>query len=168
MFNFWPEGFEISDTQSPIEILEEAKREWLDRSKGQISLAIRNVVTDEGYERYLVYAHHVPSNRVASLFTVVSRNECPYPARLQPKIAELPRFFLKEYWDGPDHDDFRESCWIKNEWVADSPSEFREHLKSILNLSHIKSELLNLISSSRNKSGSEESANYGDAESFDA
>lgn len=156
MSKYWPDGIELSDTQSPMDILRDAQSDWELSSDGLLALVLQEAESQSGYDMVVVHAKHVASNRTASLFSVVCRKGHPYPARLQPKDDELPDFFKKTYKTQSLGSlaamsnivrQFNDEKWVKNEWVADTPSEFRERLEKVFNLGNIKSEILNLISS---------------------
>lgn len=156
MNKYWPDGLELSDTQSPLEILRDAESEWASSSEGVLTLVLQEAESQSGNDMIIVHAKHVPSNRTASLFSVVSRKGHPYPARLQPKEDELPNFFRKSYKTqnissltamSRAVQQFSEEKWVNNEWVADTPGEFREKLEEVFNLGNLKSVILNLVSS---------------------
>ena len=154
MSKYWPDGLELSDTQSPLDILRDAQRDWKDSSRGVLALILQEAETQSGYYMVVVHARHEASNRTASLFSVVSRRGQPYPARLQPKDAELPNFFRKSYKSESLSSSMSgmmralsDEKWVENEWVADTPGEFREKLAEVFNLGNIKSEIMNLVAS---------------------
>lgn len=156
MFSYWPDGLEVSDFQSPNEILIDAQSEWESNSGGVLTLILQKGESKSGYDMTFVHAKHVPGNRTASLFSVVSRKGNPYPVRLQPKDDELPNFFKKSYrTQNLSHiasavklaTEWQEEKEVQNRWVADTPGEFREKLEEVFNLGSIKSEILNLVSS---------------------
>ena len=155
MSNFWPAGFELSDTESPMQILKSAQEEWATQSDGALVLLLKHCKSQMGNDMIVVDAKHVPSNRTTTLFEVVHRPATPYPVTIQPKGMDLPDFLKKSYHQqGIDsivaasvvasyrmtgHD-------VTNEWVADTPSEFRTKLTQVFNLGTTKSEILNLVS----------------------
>jgi hypothetical protein len=103
----------------------------------------------------IVHAKHVANNRTATLFSIVHQPNKPYPVKIQPKKEELPDFLKKSYGQGPLTSD-RQSAMERlklvpilfdNQWVSDTPSEFRENLSQVFNLGIIKREILNLASS---------------------
>lgn len=155
MSKYWPEGLELSDTQSPVEILRDAQTEWESSSGGVLALILQEAESQSGYDMIVIHAKHVPSNRTASLFSVVSRKGIAYPARLQPKDEQLPNFFKKSYKTqtlsfpiaGSIIRQLNEERCVNNEWVADTPGEFRDKLEDVFNLGNIKSAILNLITS---------------------
>jgi hypothetical protein len=159
MSKYWPDGIELKDTQSPNKILKDAKAEWTANSDGLLELLLQEAESKSGHDMIIVHAKHMPSNRTASLFSVVCRKGQPYPARLQPKDDEMPDFFKKSYKTknlgaigamGVAYQQFAnvgDEKWVENHWVADTPTEFREKLEEVFNLGNIKSEILNLISS---------------------
>ena len=155
MSNYWPDGLELSDAKAPLEILRDAQAEWKSSSGGVLDLILQEAAPHTGNYMIIVHAKHVASNRTASLFSVISRKAHPYPARIQPKDEELPDFFKKIYKTvnirglasmGAVINQSKEEL-IENEWVADTPFEFRVKLHKVFNLGIIKSIILNLISS---------------------
>jgi len=155
MTNYWPEGIDLTDKQSPLEILRDAQAEWESSSGGVLELILQEAESQAGYDMIIIHARHTASNRTASLFSVVSRKENPYPTRLQPKENELPNFFKKSHKTSNLNSltainsvirQLNEEKWVNNEWVVDTPGELREKLEKIFNLGDIKSEILNLIS----------------------
>lgn len=163
MARYWPGQFEVSDTQSPLEILEDALKDWESSSGGILTLVFQEGESKSGDDLTVVHAKHTPSNRTATLFSVVSRKDLPYPVRLFPKSEELPRIFKKSYIEesGPIISALAPSFGsgiggtsprlVKNEWVADTPGEFRELLEKAFNAGTVQSEVLNLISFSRRR-----------------
>jgi hypothetical protein len=168
MSTFWPEGIELRDTQSPREILETAQDDWRKNSDGALGLVFQDAKSESGHSIIIVHAKHVPSNRTVTLFSIVHRPNCPYPATIQPEDEKLPQFLKKTYLKSgsssfadhlghlgsavPRKADLLRSLdlerMVENPWVSDTPSEFREKLAKAFNLGSIKSILLNLISSS--------------------
>ena len=150
---FWPKDIQLSDTQSPLEILNTAQEEWRTGSEGVMELVLQNTISRSGNSMIIVHAKHVMSNRTATLFSIVYRDGYPYPVTIQPKDENLP-IFLKKSYHGPatvmsslaatigtaDRE-------ILNQWVSDTPSEFRKKLADAFNLGIVKSEVLNLASS---------------------
>lgn len=155
MTNYWPDGLELSDANTPLEILSDARSDWNSSSGGVLDLILQVAASKSGNHMIIVHAKHVVSNRTATLFSVVSRKTHPYPARIQPKDEELPDFLKKSYKKLSVRGLASMSAlmnqtkeeWIENEWVADTPVEFRVKLHKIFNLGIIKSIILNLISS---------------------
>ena len=151
MSRYWPDGLELSDTDSPMEILRNAQDDWETSGGGVLALVLQETQSQSGYEMIVVHAKHVTSNRTASLFSVLSRKDNPYPVRLQPKEDELPKLFRQSYKTTKSNPfaaltQLKEEKWVTNEWVADTPGEFRIKLEEAFNLGNIKSEILNLIS----------------------
>jgi hypothetical protein len=152
MSNFWPKGIEISDTQSPMQILETAQEEWHLNSDGLLTLVLQGTKSKAGNDMIIVHAKHIPSNRTVTLFSVVYRHNTPYPATIQPKDDDLPNYLKKEYnKSGALTDVVRQlgSERVSNTWVSDEPSEFRKKLEQVFNLSVVKSDIVNLLSTSR-------------------
>jgi hypothetical protein len=150
MSNFWPKGIEISDTQSPKQILEAARNDWDENSNGNMTLILQEAESNSGNEMIIVHAKHVPGNRTTTLFSVISRPNAPYPATIQPKEDVLPNALKKTYYkpgvlDGLESKVITAGQKITNQWVSDSPSEFRTNLEQAFNLSFVKSAILNLL-----------------------
>jgi hypothetical protein len=149
MSSFWPEGLSVNDMQSPCEILEIAREEWETASNGALTLVIEQTEAERENAKITVHAKHVPSKRTATLFSVIHRLNVPYPVTIEPREDDLPKILKKSYYEpGIIEFDLRmdEGRTVKNEWVSDTPSEFREKLSKAFNLSVVKSAILNLTS----------------------
>ena len=165
MGDFWPSGLELKDAASPMQILQSAAAEWDARSEGKLLLLLSSAKSDNGNEMILVHAKYVPKKRTATLFEVVHRPGAPYPVTIQPKGADLPNFLRKAYKQLPVTSmvniarlmDGTTGATITNEWVADTPSEFRGKLTEVFNLGTTKGEILNLISGDALSDGLDES-----------
>ena len=147
MSTFWPSDLELNDIQSPMDILEEALREWESRSNGMMTLVLQSAESTHGDEMIIVHAKHLPSNRTAALFSVVYRPSNPYPATIQPRDDELPKYLRKTYRAPgrlPEVVSTTIGHTVTNEWVSETPLEFRVNLRKVFNLSVVKSEVLNL------------------------
>jgi hypothetical protein len=150
MSNFWPSGLDMKDTASPEIILSTASDEWSDKSGGVITLAIQDTKSTSGDRLLIVHAKHVPSKRTVTLFSVLHRPNAPYPARIYPAKDAVPDHLKKTYYQpgfslaelaiggASGHD-------VTNDWVCDTPSEFRSHLSEVFNQGVVKSEVLGLI-----------------------
>lgn len=160
---FWPQDIQLSDTQSPLEILNTAQEEWRTSSDGIMELVLQDTMSNSGNSMIIVHAKHVISNRTATLFSIVYRADYPYPVTIQPKDEDLPTFLKKSYYkpgarsiaEMKEHISLIPTTRIAekqgvsgkqvlNQWVSDTPSEFREKLVEVFNLGAIKSEILNL------------------------
>ena len=69
MSSFWPKGVEITDTQSPREILSTAQEDWQTKSDGVMELILQDTQSESGNSMIIVHAKYVPSNRTATLFS---------------------------------------------------------------------------------------------------
>jgi hypothetical protein len=152
MNSYWPLGLDLSDSQSPMEILLEAQSEWSSNGQGVLALILQQALSESGNEMIIVLVEHLPSKRAVSLFSVVSPKGHKYPVRLQPKDEDLPKFFKKSYKTESGFSTLGmlnpvSERTTTNEWVADTPGEFRIKLTQVFNLGNIKSVILNLISS---------------------
>jgi hypothetical protein len=158
MSSFWPDGIQISDTQSPKDILNTANEEWQKNSDGILELVLQDAKSESGHSMIIVHAKHVANNRTATLFSIVHQPNKPYPVRIQPEKEELPDFLKKSYYR-PNPSRLRNFNFalleesqsnfkqVVNQWVSDTPSEFRKKLAEVFNLGIIKREILNLASS---------------------
>ncbi len=148
MSNFWPNDVELSDTQSPLEILETAQEEWVTNSTGVLTLVLQEAKSQSGNKMIIVHAKHVPSNRTATLFSVVHRPNAPYPATIELK-DELPAALKRSYYI-PGFADrgigMTQGRTVTNTWVSETPSEFRIKLAKAFNLGTVKCEILSLVS----------------------
>lgn len=149
MSTFFPEDLDLKDTSSPLDILKSAKEDWSNHSNGMLDLIVQEAVSANKNDLLIIHARHVPSNRTITLFSVAQRPNAPYPARIQPKGDELPDLFKKTYYQPGIADMgsvFRAGGQITNEWVCDTPAEFRSKLKKVFNLGTLKSDVLSLVS----------------------
>lgn len=73
MSNFWPSGIDLSDTQSPREILKVAQEDWYTSSEGIMELILQDATSKLGDSMIIVHAKHVASNRTSTLFLIVHR-----------------------------------------------------------------------------------------------
>ena len=148
MSGFWPDGLDVSDTQSPMDILQSARDEWETNSGGLLTLVFQEAKTTTGNTMIVVHAKHAPDSRTTTLFSVVHRPNAPYPATIQPEKEELPKALRKSYYQpgigeiGLTGVQGRE---VKNEWVSDTPTEFRTKLKNVFNLGSVKRSVLSLV-----------------------
>lgn len=151
MSMFWPSNIELSDTEAPMEILETARKDWETESGGVLTLLLQEAESQSGHHMVIVHAKHVPSNRTATLFSVVHRPSAPYPVTIQPKDDALPVFLQKSYYQ-PAFSSIAATMGmvqgrqVTNKWVSDTPSEFRAKLSEVFNLGVVKCEILSLVS----------------------
>jgi hypothetical protein len=164
MSTFWPEGIELKDTQSPREILKTAQDDWQKSSDGVMGLVLQDAESKSGNSMIIVHAKHISSNRTATLFSIVHRPNCPYPATIQPEEENMPEFLKKTYLNPDVRSAFDQQyrtgkleitgkldisqTFLTNQWVSETPVEFRKKLAEAFNLGSIKSTVLNLVSSS--------------------
>jgi hypothetical protein len=178
MSSFWPDGIELSDTQSPKDILNTAKEEWRTVSDGVLELVLQDAKSESGNFMIIVHAKHVRSKRTATLFSIVHEPEKPYPVRIQPEKENIPDSLKKSYYKQSAADfslgsisvisdslryypmpsemtglgvrPKKDMNLVSNPWVSDTPSEFRKKLSEVFNLGLVKREILNLASSAIN------------------
>jgi hypothetical protein len=113
---------------------------------------IRDAKSQSDDRLLIVHAKHVPTNRTVKLFSVLHRLNAPYPARIYPETDAVPDHLKKtNYKPGLSLANMRvfgaetEGGEVTNQWVSDTPSEFRRHLIEVFNQGILKSELLGLI-----------------------
>lgn len=155
MSKYFPVGLKLDDTQTPMEILQDARIDWETESNGLVTLILQTAKSKGDDDMILVHAKHVPSNRTVSLFSLVYRPGNPYPVRIQTKDDELPKFLRKSYYEpgfagvlGIAAAASVQGRTVTNEWVSETPSEFRNKLSEVFNLGIVKSEVLNLVAGS--------------------
>lgn len=151
MTTFWPSDLNIEDTSSPLDILDEAKQEWLVNSNQLLTLVVQPTVSASGDQRLIVHAKHIPSNRTTTIFVVIHRVGSAYPARIVPRSADLPQVLKKTYYQRGITDigvgfGSLAGRTVQNELVCDTPGEFRTNLNKVFNLGSLKSEIISLIS----------------------
>lgn len=152
MSNFWP-GIDLKDTKSPLEILNDAKEDWEKNSNGAMTLVLQQATTTNGNNMIVVHARHLPSARTGAILKVVHRPASAYPVTIYPEDDGIPDFLKKTYYD-PGFDVFAGMIppsigkvpprTVTNEWVAETPAEFRAKLKLAFGLGTAKSIILNL------------------------
>ena len=98
MSRFWPEGIDIADISSPMEILEAASEDWVTESKGALKLLLQETETDDEELVINVHALDINHDRTMTLFRVVHRRDYPYPLTIQFKNNSLPVFLKKRYF----------------------------------------------------------------------
>jgi hypothetical protein len=156
--SFFPPDLDLENTQSPEDILTEAKAEWQAKGQGILSLVIDRICASDGsLVTYNVYAMHVPSSRIEHIFSVLHEKEKAYPASIEINQREIPRDLKKSYTIAarPGGAFFKSTVEVLNaalperkiinEWVSESPSEFNEKLQRAFGLGSVKSEITNLI-----------------------
>jgi len=154
MSNFWPSGLDLSDTQTPREILTVAQKDWFTSSGGVMELVLQDATSKSGHSMIIVHAKHGASNRTSTLFSVIHRPSNPYPVTIQLEDERLPDFLKKSYTytrlnlgiTTAEIMGQKSEESVSNPWVSDTPSEFRKKLAEAFNLGTIKSRILNLAS----------------------
>jgi hypothetical protein len=146
MSSFWPDGLQLSDTQSPRDILKTAQEDWQTNTDGIMELVLQDAQSEAGNSMIIVHAKHTANKRTATLFSIIYEDGKPYPVAIQLKSEDLPSFLKKtpkgyrlstlDTWD-----------LSGNRWISDTPSEFRKKLTDAFNLGIVKREILNLASS---------------------
>jgi hypothetical protein len=191
MSSFWPDGIEISDLQSPRDILKTAQEEWQTASNGLLELVLQNAKSESGNSMIIVHAKNVATKRTAILFSIVHQPKKPYPLTIQLEKENLPTFLKKSYYtkdsqfpiglqavlgyDPIQQFNARPNQFINrtsrldvkpvvNKWVSDTPSEFRKKLSEAFNLGIVKREILNLTAtnSSTANNNKEDSIDHQD------
>ncbi len=175
MSSFWPNGLELSDTQSPRDILNTANKDWQTNSNGILELILQDAESESGNPMIIVHAKHMTNEQTATLFSIVHQPKKPYPVAIQLEKEDLPTFLKKSYSQlnlgnhyaallRPQQESSGQALnqlgQVLNQWVSDTPSEFRKKLSEAFNLGIVKREILNLASSAIDKANdtSEDSA----------
>lgn len=150
MSNFWPSGLDLSDTQSPRDILKVAQEEWHQSSEGLMELVLQDARSKSDNIMIIVHAKHVASNRTSTLFSIVHRPNSPYPVTIQLEAHDLPNFLKKTYESASSYnmrfaiEAMASSQKVSNPWVSDTPAEFRKKLSDAFNEGSVKSIIFNL------------------------
>ena len=149
MSAFWPSDITLEDTRSPMDILNEAKTDWMNATGGIMDLMFQESIKSySDNPMIVVYAKHVPSNRTAVLLSVVHRPNFPYPASIEP--ASLPDSLKKSYLVRTPRSRMDEAEGklifydVTNEWIADTPIEFQDKLRRVFDLGSVKGVILSL------------------------
>ena len=163
MSKFFPKGISTQDTKSPAFILREAKAQW-ERETGKVlTLDLETRIDTPPLAVVFVRAVHCESERSALLFRVAHREGVPYPATIEREEEDLPIALRKTYYR-PGISGIAamvsaagygqtEGRTIKNDWVAETPSEFRELLERAFNLGYVKGAVINLIAFDESSDG---------------
>ena len=151
MSSFWPTGLDLSDTSTPLEVLQEARADWEESSDGTLSLMFREAESEEGADLIYVYALHAPSKRTKELLRVAHRKGQPYPLTITLGMGPLPRYLRRSVENPLSYimGSTSSSRTSTNPWVCDTPREFRDKLAKALNQGQVVAELQSLISGSR-------------------
>ena len=148
MNSYWPKGLDLCDVQSPDEILKNARDEWDKNSDGVLTLVFQNSISQDKNAMIIVHAKHIPSNRTATLFTVIHRPIAPYPATILIISEALPYCLKREYYRPGMQDSFMpldlEGETVTNPWVSETPAEFRTKLSEAFNQSIVKTIIFGL------------------------
>ena len=111
MTSFWPEGLNIEDTRSPLEILEQAVDDWKKGGKGIIRLHVDSKQTEDGLEAHVATVVHVASSLASeALLQIENHPRKDYPANAlnmnwQKTLIRTPKEFsdwLKEVLNSRD------------------------------------------------------------------
>lgn len=150
MSSFWPSGINLDDTQSPKEILNVAQGDWYTNGAGRIELVLQDTLSRSGDVMIIVHAKHIPSSRTTTLLSVIHRPDKPYPVTIQTDDENLPNFLKKSYTSGVSNaitsSLMMTEYTVSNQWVSDTPAEFRKKLREAFSLGSVNSKILNLIS----------------------
>jgi hypothetical protein len=156
--SFFPCDLDLETTQSPEDILAEAKAEWDEKGKGIVSLLIdqRNSSADDK-NIYFVYAQHIPSSRIAHILTVCHEKNQAYPASIEPQTRDVPRYLRRKYITPARPGGMSPSQALErliapigqqivvNDGICDSAAEFTEKLVKAFGSGSIKAQITNLI-----------------------
>lgn len=150
MRDLWPDDIKSEEVISPEEILKHQASRLEARTNG---LLIGHVVGHAGEDR-VVIGFEVEAPRADTrvrLFEVQHRLEFEYPAAIVAPVARLPDFLKEREYRSPPlgspvADLFGPGKWVKNPWVASSPTEFSEKVKELLAGGGVKGIVLSLLS----------------------
>lgn len=156
--SFFPDDIDLSEIQSPTEILEEAREEWARRSDGMLDLiVIESDLSDSTRSILDVILTHSSSGRQAKLLSLRHVPDQAYPLEIVPESFNYPDYLVKKRFVparkktllGPSIlDSLGELIpehTVTNKWVCETPREFRQMLAEALSLGSVKSLIVNLV-----------------------
>lgn len=156
--SFFPDDIDLSEIQSPTEILEEAREEWARRSGGTLELiVVESDLSDSAKSILDIILAHSSSGRQAKLLSLRHVPDQAYPLEIVPESFNYPDYLVKKRFVparkktllGPSIlDSLGELIpehTVTNKWVCETPREFRLMLAEALNLGSVKSLIVNLV-----------------------
>lgn len=156
--SFFPDDIDLSEIQSPAEILEEAREEWSRRSDGALDLiVVESDMSDNTRSILDVILAHLSSGRQAKLLSIRHVPDQAYPLEIVPESFNYPDYLVKKRFVparkktllGPSIlDSLGELIpehTVTNKWVCETPREFRKMLAEALSLGSVKSLIVNLV-----------------------
>ena len=151
MRDLWPEDIQAEVVISPEEILRYQATCLGERTGGQLTAH----VVKRADEDRVVIGFEVETRRAGRrvrLFEVRHRLEFEYPASIVPPDVPLPDFLKERVYQpgglGAIGELTRPGEWVKNPWVASSPTEFSEKVEDLLARPSVKGIVLSLLSRS--------------------
>jgi hypothetical protein len=149
--DLWPSDIGGDDVTPPEEILRHQAKLLGEKTSG---LLAAEVVTHESQDR-IVLGFEVIATRAdvrARLFEAQHRVEFEYPCAIIPPDKDLPDYLKDQVYHPGMGEAIRfttSGTWVKNEWVATSPSEFSKQVQAVLARPAVKAIVLSLLSRSR-------------------
>ncbi len=146
MVNFWPKNLVLKNSASPFEIIEEAKKDWFEKSQGLIRLEIHPLGNRDGLSHYAISALHIPTDRSTTLFELSHREGAVYPIKIKPRPDPIPNSLRKTYYQpgfGEIKPEFQGRL-VENKLVAQNPFEFTNNLSEVLTSDETTAEILSL------------------------
>lgn len=154
--DFWPDDITAADTISPRQIMERAGAELTRRTRVLTVSVDENRLSDR-----MVLAFRVKNQSYGiefGLFEVSHRLDQTYPVLIDPPDSDIPEFLQRKRFV-PGRAGLFETTqtlgimalthgtpgrYVENEWVCATPAEFREKLKKLFTLDHVKTRILSL------------------------
>jgi hypothetical protein len=154
--SFWPDDIAAADAISPRQIMKSAGDELTHRTQ------VLTVSVDENHlADRIVLAFRVINTEYLidfNLFEVSHRLDQTYPVRIDPPASDIPEFLQrKRYVPGQPglatgalslniqaFTQGKPGKYVENEWVCVTPAEFKEKLKKLFALDHVKTRIISL------------------------
>lgn len=165
--SLWPEDLQTQDVRTPAEILSEQAQLLEQQTNGLLEGSIvEQVLEDRKVTAFEVSAPRIPET--VRLFEVYQSLDLEYPVAIMPPNINIPDFLKREFYrPGPKEIMkvmsevatlssnlwSRTGTWEKNDWVADSPSEFTKILEKLLSSGGVKAILYKLLARSNRTNG---------------
>ncbi len=166
--SLWPTDIRTDDVRTPVEILTEQANLLEKQTNGLLTgEVIEHVLEDRRVIGFEVSAPRLPTT--VRLFEVLQSLDLEYPVSIIPPKVDIPNYLMREVYHPSSNELLKAVAglsshvlnapggWEKNEWVADSPTEFAEKLQRLLSSDGVKAIMFSLLSRAKRGNNSHES-----------
>jgi hypothetical protein len=151
--SLWPTDLHTDDVRTPTEILVEQAQLLEKETKG----VLQGRVTEPEVEGRKILAFEVVAPRIpvtTRLFEVQQSPQLEYPVAIIPPNVAIPDYLKREVYRPSGMEAVLAGPVVAgrmetNEWVADTPLEFRKKLEKLLSSSGVKAILYSLLARSK-------------------